>query len=292
MSGTALAEAFIAVRPSFAGFQEEVRSEADRTRASVNVRVKADSAGLKRQIEEDTKGAGKEIKIPVKATTGAGGILGGIRKTANAEAESAGKEAGGRFSSGFKNMLGMGAGLVGLASIGAAFKTVVGGALTLQESTDRLKTSAHNMGLSWGVVSKGLSDATSAGANLGFTSQKIADVYGTLITRTGSVAKAHQELTVSENLARFKHEDLATATNTVSKAYMGNSKALKDLGIVLPAHATATQKAAAMQEYANRISGQASGYTHTLSGKMTVLKTEFENAATSLGTKLMPYLSR
>lgn len=208
-----------------------------------------------------------------------------------ADARESGKKAKEGFLESFKDIgssLTSAIGIVGFAEI---VKKTAEASDQLKEATDRAKVAAGNAGLAWGEVKKAMGEAQVEGGKLGFTNAQVADSYGTLITRFGSTETATRLLSGAEDLARFKKESLSTATDTLSKAQLGNAKALKDLGVIIPANATAEEKAAAVTAYLAKIHGQAEEATKSLGGQLNVLKTQFENQAATIGDKATPAIS-
>lgn len=233
--------------------------------------------------------AGKELSTGIAA-----GQTEAIRKTAD-ETVRAGASSGLSFGKGFLATMG---GLVatassylGLMSIRQVYDSVIEGGEKLQESTDRLQIAAKNSGVAWDKLAPALDGVQQSGERLGFSATDITDAYGTLITRTGNVTVSTKEMAEAENLARYKGIDLASATDIVNKANLGNAKTLKDLGIILPAHATELQKAAAVAAYFGKVTGQAAGYSETFAGKQQILKVQFQDLTEKIGMMLIPALS-
>lgn len=128
-------------------------------------------------------------------------------------------------------------------------------------------------------------------AKLGFGTVETANAYASLITATGSQTESTKLLSLAEDLARYKHEDLGTAATVLDRATQGSTKAFKELGITLDAHLPKNQAiAAAFDQLQAKIGGQAVAYTKTFSGQMEVLTAQAKSFAEQLGTVLIPIL--
>lgn len=133
-----------------------------------------------------------------------------------------------------------------------------------------------------------LEKQASANTSLGFSEEESAASLQMLITATHSVSESLELNTVAMDLARAKHEDLATATQQVTMAYEGNGKALKSFGINLKDGLTNMQ---AVEQLGQVVAGQAEDFTHTLDGQTAVTKAKFNELADSLGRSLLPALT-
>ena len=134
---------------------------------------------------------------------------------------------------------------VGLAAFaGAAYLAVKQGS-ALEDSQARLAVAMRNTG----------GDATAYAGQLkivrdrmelwGFTNTDVNKSLGTLTTATGSIAKAMGAEATAANLARFKHMDLASASDILAKAFAGNMRSLKGLNVSI---ATGATSSAAMEK--------------------------------------------
>lgn len=181
--------------------------------------------------------------------------------------------------------------LIGFVSIEQTIKRIIDQATKLESETLKVKVAAGNAGIAWAGVLPALRQAQQAGAKLGYSATEITDVYGILVTRTQDVAGATKYLSEAEDIARTKHFTLAEAANLVNRAHMGNVRALKDLGVIIPPASTAIERHAKLSEFMGRVHGQAAAYAQTLAGKEQILKAQVDNAAAAIGSHLVPALS-
>lgn len=147
--------------------------------------------------------------------------------------------------------------------------------------------------------------------DLGFQVDATTASFAQLLTATGDVHKAQEYLTAAENLSRLRGIDLATATDAMTKASIGQTKALKSLGITVSpvtaamdalnathkkltpamiAQAKATDKAATEAEILAAVqkaaAGQAEAYAGTVKGKMEVLNAKWNDLMTKAGVTI------
>lgn len=120
---------------------------------------------------------------------------------------------------------------------------------------------------------------------LGFADHDTELAFAQDLRVTKDVTDAKTMLSISADLARLKNISLTDATTAMTRAYEGNTKVLKSLGIEVDKGAkgmdvlTAVQKAAA---------GQADAYSHTYAGAMEILNVNFEKLKVTLGDRLLP----
>lgn len=206
---------------------------------------------------------------------------------AEAEAAAHGAKMGHLFAEGFKAF-----GLTAAAFGGFELvKEGIEASDQLTESTDRLKVAAENSHLAWERVAPAMAQVRAEGQKLGFGVAAVTDAYGTLLTRTGNVATAEHQLATAENLARFRHIDLAAAVDLTTRLYQGNARTLKILGVEVSSTATAQEKAAAILTAVNKINHQADAYTESLAGRWAVLKTQIIGTSASIAHVATPAIS-
>ena len=210
--------------------------------ATAFVRIRPDTTGFKKETEASMAASGK-----ASAATFGSNFSGQLRK-GQPEWAKAGGAAGQSFGARFGATAGkLTANLakVGLAAFaGAAYLAVKQGS-ALEDSQARLAVAMRNTG----------SDATAYAGQLkivrdrmelwGFTNTDVNKSLGTLTTATGSIAKAMGAEATAANLARFKHMDLASASDILAKAFAGNMRSLKGLNVSI---ATGATSSAAMEK--------------------------------------------
>ena len=162
-----------------------------------------------------------------------------------------------------------------------------------QVATERLSTALNNAGQNTAANRDEIQKTSETMSKLGFATAATEGAYGTLITATGSTTEATKLMAMAADLARYKHEDLATAAQTLARGTTGSAKAFKELGITLDSNLPkneAIQKA--FDQLNQKIGGQAVGYTHTFAGEMEILKAKFDDVAVKVGAVVMPILTK
>lgn len=225
---------------------------------------------------------------------------------------------GNKFGAGLKA-----AGLVagaGIAVAGAAIFESVKAAEAAQQSQARLDQAFKNVGLS-AKASAGLIDqAESSSRKLGFTDTETRSALGSLVTATGSVSASMKDLSVAQDLARFKSTSLEAATKTMAQAMTGSQRAAKQLGISVPpvttaydalkatfgttttaseklqlAHAKLIDKMATgnavIQAVSDKVKGQGQAFADTAAGGMAQFNAQFDAVKVQVGNVFLPALT-
>ena len=208
----------------------------------------------------------------------------------------AGKAQESKFSSLKTTMLGVFAGNVmteGLNILTTGLHDAVKAVQDTQVATEQLSTAMNNAKQNTAANREEVTKTSEKMSALGFSVKDSETAYTKLITATGSTTEATKLMTMAADLARYKHEDLATAAATLEKGTMGNAKAFKEFGITLDTTLPKNQAIAkAMDELNGKIGGQAVGYTHTFAGEMEILKAKFDDVAVKVGAVVMPILTK
>lgn len=178
------------------------------------------------EVRPDTKGFGSKLGRDVDKAT-----------------SKAGKKAGRGFGSSL--LVGAGAaGVVGVAVAGAT-KVVTGfvsAAIQAEKETTRAAAGFERLGIGPKKAAKAMADAGKSATKLGFDDETAAQSLTVLTRAGGSLAAGQKGLASAFDVARAKGVSLEAATKTVSLAQLGNSRALKQLGIEVPKVTTAQDK--------------------------------------------------
>ena len=162
-----------------------------------------------------------------------------------------------------------------------------------QVATEKLSTALNNAKQNTAANREEIQATNEKMSGLGFATSATEQAYAGLISATGSTTQATKMMATAADLARYKHEDLATAALTVERGAMGNAKAFREFGITLDATLPKNQAIAkAMDELNAKIGGQAIGYTKTFAGQMEILKAKFDDIAVKVGAVVMPILTK
>jgi hypothetical protein len=220
--------------------------------------------------------------------------------------------------------LGKAAGAAGLAIAGGlavGLEKSVNAAMEAQTSQAKLAQAFKNAGLSAAKLEPQVKTLEAASRKLGFTEEEVHSSLSSLITATHDYGQARKEVTVAEDVARFKSVSLTDATKMLTMAQTGSQRAAKQLGItvspvtktyddlkagmgkVIDAHeklqlATAklTDKQltgqAVIDSVSAHVKGQAAAYSQTAAGGMEAFKAQLNYLEISLGTALLPALAK
>lgn len=104
----------------------------------------------------------------------------------------------------------------------------------LENATVILDNSLKNAKISAASFQSTLQSAYTTGEKFGFANVDIATALSKLVTATGSTTLASKALSTAEDLAALKHTSLAATSDALTKAFGGQSRGLKDLGILTP----------------------------------------------------------
>lgn len=129
------------------------------------------------------------------------------------------------------------AGVAGLALAGGlavGLEKSVHAAMDAQVSQSRLEQAFKSAHLSAQRYEPSIVQVEKKSRLLGFTNEEVRTSLGSLITATGNYTQAQKRLAVAEDLARYKHVSLETATKALTMASAGSTRFLKQLGILTP----------------------------------------------------------
>lgn len=104
-------------------------------------------------------------------------------------------------------------------------------------------------------------------------------------------AQIRELIPLVNDFARSEDVDLLTAAEQIGKGLLGNTRALKAVGISYKATGDqAKDYAAILDALRNKVGGQAAAFGATEAGKIERTRVEFENLQESLGEQLVPAL--
>jgi hypothetical protein len=214
------------------------------------------------------------------------------------------------------------AGVAGLAIAGGlaiGLEKSVKAAANAQVETARLGVAFQTAGLNVNKYKGSIDAAETSSRNLGFSNEDVRNSLGSLIVATHNVPGAMKDLATSEDLARFKHQDLATASKTLTMAMAGSQRAIKALGLSLQPvttaedkvklafkdHTTAAYNAAlataklqdkqrtaaqVIQLVSDKMHGQAKAFADTAQGGLAQMHAQLGALEENLGKALLPAL--
>ena len=126
----------------------------------------------------------------------------------------------------------------------------------------------------------------------GVADDKLRPSFEKLVRATNDVQKAQELQTLALDIAAGSGKDLDAVSQSLARAYDGNTSALSRLGIGLSA---AELKSMSFDDVtaqlAETFGGQASVQAETFSGKVARLQVAFDEAKESVGARLLPILT-
>jgi hypothetical protein len=193
-----------------------------------------------------------------KSTSRIGGLFTRLGQSAESMGTPFGKvlgDVGTKFEEAEKKghgLLGVISGL-GAAATGAGIAAFVGVAgesikiaLEGEAAQANLEVAIRNSGAAYAKVAPLINTTTDAMARQGFNAEQTNQALTSLITASGSTAKATSLMGQAADLARFKHISLSDAAAMLAKVLGGNTRIVKQLGLNLNVQAgSATTVAAA-----------------------------------------------
>ena len=234
-------------------------------------------------------------------------------------------------AAGKTRQLGKAAGVAGLAIAGGlalGLDKSVKAAIAAQEEQGKLNQAFTNAGLNAAKLTGKTAQLEAANRKLGFTNNDTRESLTKLVTAGDSVTKATTDMSIAADLARYKQISLGEATTALIKIHAGNARALKEVGIVMPAVTSAAdalteqhkalskeeQKATqstyahelalakvqdklstgaqAAQLLSDKIKGQGEEFSKTAEGGAAQFHAQLGNLEESLGKGLLPALTQ
>lgn len=208
------------------------------------------------------------ISKALGAVRGAAGKLGGALKTS--------------LKIGTAALAGLAAGAIGAA---AAFAK---GAIEDEAANNRLIAVLKRRKLATDENLKAVDALIEKGAELAFTDDEVRAGIATATQFTNKFADAQRILAIAQDVARAKNIGLEEATALVGKAYQGNTKGLKTLGVQ-------TQKGAkglaVLTAISNKFGTSAAAYAETTQGKIESLGITLSETGEQIGYALLPIVN-
>lgn len=237
-------------------------------RRRLEVDIVGDSKSLERALgraETRLQRFGKRAEQFGRAGGLSGGLLGGVG------AARAGALAGGGF----------------LAAAG--IRKTIDAAREAQIVLGQTSVAVRNAGIDWGLASGQIESAADRISNASaFDDEEILQSFQVFVRGQKDVAKALELSELAADVARGRYTDLASATQLVNKAAMGQIGALRRAGIQIDKNATAAQALDALQR---AYSGSAEDYANSAAGASDKLRVAWENLAEQAGGPLSSALA-
>ncbi len=205
-------------------------------------------------------------------------------KTATGVAAAGGVSGGG--------VLGLTRGTAGVAAAGAAvlaLKNVTDAAKNAQVILGQTSVAVEDAGLSWEKYGEQVQAAALAiSGSSAFDDEAVLQSFQVFVRGQKDVEKSLELSRLAADVARGRYTDLASATQLVNKAALGQIGALRRAGIAIDKNATSTQALTALQA---AYGGAAVRYANSAAGAQDKLAVSVENLKESLGEGLLPVLT-
>ena len=168
----------------------------------------------------------------------------------------------------------------GLGILTAKLIEGVAGALEEDKQYARLGATLRANVPHWDGSTAAVDRATTAAMDLSFSDDDARESMIKLITATGNVEQSTKDMSLAMDIARGRNISLSEATDIVAKANIGNTRALKAMGIEIHQGATATEILIELQK---RYGGQAEAYAQTTAGRFEGAQVKVNNAMEDFG---------
>lgn len=197
-----------------------------------------------------------------------------------------------RFSRRLKT--GAKAGLVG-AGIGAGLvvtdqlKKSVEAALDAEKAQTRLRSAFRKTGASQKDLLRAQKEISKVSRESALDDEELSDALASITRTTGSVQKGYRGIALAANIARARGISLAAATKIVEKAHVGQLRGLKSVGVQIDKNTTGAE---ALERAQRKFSGASAQFGQTAAGAQERLNVAFENLQETVGTALLPTLTK
>ena len=226
-----------------------------------------------------------QISFAFLAKDAASGTIRRLSSTIGALGTAASK-VGGFIKASFKVI---GAAIAGtVAAAGAALYKFTKAAIEDEASQKRLISVLEARGLATKENIAATESMIKAGARLAFTDDEVRDGLATATQFTKNFAGAQKLLTTAQDVARAKNISLEAATNLVGKAYLGQTRGLKGLGIEIDKNAKKSEIRAALEK---KFGGSAKTYATTTAGAIQAVQIAVGEAGETVGKAFLPIIN-
>jgi hypothetical protein len=174
-----------------------------------------------------------------------------------------------------------------LAGLGDATKA----AAEHEQGVAKLSQAYKNAGVSTKGMAGDLDEIEARSRRTGQSTEDNIAAYTELITVTHNTAKAHSELATAQDLAAYKGISVKEAAEAITRASVGNTRALKDMGIATKdAAGHQLPTAILMERLTAAVHGQADAMGNTAVGQMNRYHESLDQTKEKIGEALIPVL--
>lgn len=180
------------------------------------------------------------------------------------------------------------AGIQAIKGLGDVFTESIAKAGEEQAVMERLRATLAANVPAWDGDTAAIEKRMAAGVQLGYMDSDTAAAMQILVGATHDVGKALDIESIAMDLARYKHEDLATASQSLVMVLAGQFRSLKSLGLAVKA---GTDPMIALAEVEKVVAGQGEAFTNTYEGAQARLGATWDRLQEKLGNVLLPVLT-
>lgn len=158
------------------------------------------------------------------------------------------------------------------------------------QAAQRLTNSVNNLGLAYASddIRRYIDNLTLAS---GVADTELRPALQSLLQVTGSLTTSQQLLGTAINVSRGTGEDLLSVANSLSQAYVGNTKGLRQYNLGLTQAELKAKSFAEIQDRINTLfAGSSAAYLKTYAGQMQLLTTRAGEAQEAIGKNLVDAL--
>ena len=179
--------------------------------------------------------------------------------------------------------LGWGAAITGTISI---LKQSITESLEASRVAALVKTNIENAGFSYKEYGEKIDSVAKKNISLGFSDEETSQSLSKLLLLTGNYSDALTILATANDLARSKNISLEESTKLISLALQGNTRSLREYGIVVNDGATSTEILRAIFE---KTKGQADEFAKSTAGQASIVKEKWKEALEQTGDLLIKF---
>lgn len=183
----------------------------------------------------------------------------------------------------------IGAGIAGTALLTKQLKASVSAAFEAEKAQVRLEGAFKSAGASRLQLAAATAKIAEVSRQAAIDDEELSDSLAKLTRTTGSAQKGLKGMALAANIARARGISLGAATKIVEKAFIGQLRGLKAVGVEIDKNTTSTE---AIDRAQRKFAGSAEAYGKTASAAQERLGVAFENLQEKIGAKLIPILTK
>ena len=157
-----------------------------------------------------------------------------------------------------------------------------------QAALRRTQTAVENAGLSWATYGDRVQEAADKQSRLGFDDEALLDTFAQFLSINQDVGGSLEANNLAMDIARARNIELEAAAKLVQKAMLGQSGALRRVGIDADKNA---DKTALLQQLNEKFGGAAVKAADDAATAQDRLRVNLENVQEAIGTLLVPVVS-